>query len=45
MITGVVGLHGVADAFEALKDPEKHAKILVDPKSMANSPVAPTLKA
>ena len=33
MITGTVGLDGVADAFDALKDPEKHAKILIDPKS------------
>jgi threonine dehydrogenase-like Zn-dependent dehydrogenase len=33
MITGVVGLGGVAAAFDALEDPEKHAKILIDPKS------------
>jgi len=33
MITGLVGLEGVANAFDALKDPEKHAKILIDPKS------------
>lgn len=33
MITGTVGLDGVANAFDALKDPEKHAKILIDPKS------------
>lgn len=39
MITGVVGLAGVANAFDALKDPEQHAKILIDPKSMATSPV------
>lgn len=38
MITGVVGLEGVANAFEALKDPEKHAKILIDPKSAAMVP-------
>jgi threonine dehydrogenase-like Zn-dependent dehydrogenase len=31
MITGVVGLDGVAGAFDALKDPEQHAKVLVDP--------------
>ncbi|MES2127862.1 MAG: zinc-binding dehydrogenase [Pseudomonadota bacterium] len=31
MITGVVGLAGVAGAFDALRDPEKHAKILVAP--------------
>lgn len=32
MITGVVGLDGVAGAFDALKDPEQHAKILIDPQ-------------
>jgi threonine dehydrogenase-like Zn-dependent dehydrogenase len=31
MITGTVGLGGVGDAFTALGDPEKHAKILIDP--------------
>jgi len=30
-ITGKVGLDGIAGAFESLKDPESHAKILVDP--------------
>lgn len=39
MITGIVGLDGVANAFDALKDPEQHAKILVDPGSRATSPV------
>ena len=33
LVTGTVGLAGVADAFTALGDPEKHAKILVDPTS------------
>ena len=33
LITGTVGLDGVADAFEALGDPERHAKILIDPAS------------
>lgn len=33
MITGTVGLDGVANAFDALKDPERHAKILIDPQS------------
>lgn len=33
LVTGTVGLDGVASAFEALGDPEKHAKILVDPQS------------
>lgn len=31
MITGHVGLGGVANAFDALGNPEKHAKILIDP--------------
>ena len=31
LITGKVGLGGVAQAFEDLADPERHAKILVDP--------------
>jgi threonine dehydrogenase-like Zn-dependent dehydrogenase len=30
-VTGEVGLAGVADAFTALADPERHAKILIDP--------------
>ena len=33
--TGTVGLDGVADAFAALGDPEKHAKVLVDPAGSA----------
>ena len=32
-ITGTVGLDGVAKAFDALGDPETHAKILIDPRS------------
>ncbi|MCX6395139.1 MAG: zinc-binding dehydrogenase [Propionibacteriales bacterium] len=39
IITGVVGLEGVAGAFDALKDPETHAKILIDPSSSATTPV------
>lgn len=35
LITGKVGLAGVAGAFAALGDPEKHAKVLVDPRSAA----------
>jgi threonine dehydrogenase-like Zn-dependent dehydrogenase len=38
LITGTVGLPGVATAFDALGDPEAHAKILIDPKSDAASP-------
>lgn len=33
MVTGEVGLDGVGDAFEALGDPARHAKILIDPTS------------
>jgi threonine dehydrogenase-like Zn-dependent dehydrogenase len=33
LITGHVGLDGVAAAFEALGSPERHAKILVHPQS------------
>ena len=33
LITGEVGLEGVAGAFDALADPETHAKILVDPRA------------
>ncbi len=33
LVTGTVGLPGVANAFDALGDPEAHAKILIDPKS------------
>jgi threonine dehydrogenase-like Zn-dependent dehydrogenase len=35
LVTGTVGLPGVAGAFEALGDPEAHAKILIDPASNA----------
>jgi len=35
LITGKVGLTGVAGAFAALADPERHAKILIDPSSTA----------
>ena len=33
LITGTVGLDGVEGAFEALGDPEAHAKILIDPRA------------
>ena len=39
MITGDVGLDGVSAAFDALGDPERHAKILIDPSSGAREPV------
>ena len=32
LITGTVGLEGVDAAFTALGDPERHAKILIDPR-------------
>lgn len=35
LVTGTVGLDGVAGAFEALAVPDAHAKILIDPQSMA----------
>ncbi|CAM4369800.1 L-idonate 5-dehydrogenase [Mycobacterium basiliense] len=38
LITGRVGLPGVEAAFEALGDPEAHAKILIDPKSEVKAP-------
>jgi threonine dehydrogenase-like Zn-dependent dehydrogenase len=39
LVTGIVGLEGVASAFDALADPERHAKILVDPRCGVSSPV------
>jgi threonine dehydrogenase-like Zn-dependent dehydrogenase len=38
LITGTVGLNGVDQAFDALGDPDAHAKILIDPKSDTTSP-------
>jgi len=38
LITGTVGLGGVAAAFDALADPARHAKILIDPKSPVQEP-------
>lgn len=38
LLTGTVGLDGVDAAFSALGDPEKHAKILIDPSSAAVAP-------
>jgi threonine dehydrogenase-like Zn-dependent dehydrogenase len=38
LVTGEVGLAGVDRAFTALGDPEKHAKILINPKSSAAEP-------
>jgi threonine dehydrogenase-like Zn-dependent dehydrogenase len=38
LLTGTVGLGGVEAAFDALRDPESHAKILIDPRSTATAP-------
>jgi threonine dehydrogenase-like Zn-dependent dehydrogenase len=39
LVTGSVGLGGVDAAFAVLADPERHAKILVDPRSQVTEPV------
>lgn len=39
IVTGTVGLEGVDTAFEVLRDPEQHAKIVIDPASVATAPV------
>jgi threonine dehydrogenase-like Zn-dependent dehydrogenase len=39
LITGTVGLDGVDAAFAALGDPETQAKVLIDPRSAATTPV------
>jgi len=39
-VTGTVGLAGVENAFDAIGDPEAHAKILIDPRSDAAAPTA-----
>ncbi|HEX3316399.1 MAG TPA: zinc-binding dehydrogenase [Solirubrobacteraceae bacterium] len=38
LVTGTVGLDGVDAAFGALADPERHAKILVDPARPRSAP-------
>lgn len=38
LVTGTVGLDGVAAAFDALADPEQHAKIIIDPRSTTTAP-------
>jgi threonine dehydrogenase-like Zn-dependent dehydrogenase len=40
LLTGTVGLDGVAAAFTALGDPDVHAKIVIDPRSTATEPSA-----
>ena len=39
LVTGTVGLDGVAAAFTALATPDAHAKIVIDPHSTATTPV------
>jgi threonine dehydrogenase-like Zn-dependent dehydrogenase len=39
LITGRVGLEGVAGAFEELAHPDRHAKILVDPRQTVDQRV------
>jgi threonine dehydrogenase-like Zn-dependent dehydrogenase len=39
LLTGVVGLGGVAAAFDALAAPETHAKILIDPQRKESAPM------
>ncbi len=41
LLTGLVGLDGVAAAFDALAEPDQHAKILIDPHSHAAEPGQP----
>lgn len=36
LVTGKVGLEGIQGAFQALEDPEAHAKIMIDPWSHAH---------
>jgi threonine dehydrogenase-like Zn-dependent dehydrogenase len=38
LVTGTVGLPGVEAAFDALADPDRQAKILIDPSSSATAP-------
>ncbi|TQM29935.1 zinc-binding dehydrogenase [Nocardia bhagyanarayanae] len=38
LVTGTVGLEGIDNAFTALGNPERHAKILIDPTSSAVTP-------
>ncbi len=38
MVTGTVGLSGVESAFTALGSPERHAKILIDPRDLGEVP-------
>jgi threonine dehydrogenase-like Zn-dependent dehydrogenase len=44
LLTGVVGLNGVAAAFDALAKPEQHAKILINPHSHVAEPALPAVR-
>ncbi len=44
IVTGIVGLPGVEAAFETLRSPERHAKIVIDPRSSAATPAVPALR-
>ncbi len=45
LITGVVGIDGVPDAFEILRHPEEHAKVIVEPGAGATiTSVIPNLR-
>ncbi len=43
IVTGTVGLPGVEAAFDALESPERHAKIVIDPRSSAAAPTVTRL--
>ncbi len=45
LITGVVGLEGVDNAFTALGNPDAHAKVLIDPRGSATQPQPPAVSA
>ena len=42
IVTGTVGLPGVEAAFDALGDPEQHAKIIIDPRRADELPITAT---
>jgi threonine dehydrogenase-like Zn-dependent dehydrogenase len=44
IVTGTVGLPGVEAAFDALANPGKHAKIIIEPASSASEPATAALR-
>ena len=42
IVTGTIGLDGVAGAFTALGSPDGHAKVLIDPRSTATTLLPPS---